>query len=174
MTDIERELYHHGIKGMKWGVRRYQNADGSLTPAGKQRAKVSNKQLRKESAELRKQYLESERKTSATKLQSLYDKVDELAKNYDFDLDDGGGGSSAASRKAGERYMRTWDKIAEIEETIDYNVAKKTGEALIEKYGKERIDRFETHENAVLGMKVVAAALAIPFTVGVISGLTSK
>ena len=29
------ELCHFGIKGMKWGVRRYQNEDGSLTPAGK-------------------------------------------------------------------------------------------------------------------------------------------
>ena len=31
------ELVHHGVKGQKWGRRRYQNADGSLTPAGKQR-----------------------------------------------------------------------------------------------------------------------------------------
>lgn len=32
-----RELYHYGIKNMKWGFRRYQNADGTLTPAGKKR-----------------------------------------------------------------------------------------------------------------------------------------
>ena len=33
----QNELYHHGIKGMKWGVRRFQNEDGSLTTAGKKR-----------------------------------------------------------------------------------------------------------------------------------------
>ena len=36
-TRSDEELYHHGIKGQKWGVRRFQNKDGSLTPAGEKR-----------------------------------------------------------------------------------------------------------------------------------------
>ena len=37
------ELYHFGIKGMHWGIRRYQNSDGSLTPAGIKRYHNTNR-----------------------------------------------------------------------------------------------------------------------------------
>lgn len=42
------ELYHHGVLGQKWGVRRYQNADGSLTAQGKKR--YGSNEERKEKA----------------------------------------------------------------------------------------------------------------------------
>lgn len=38
---VHSELYHHGVKGQKWGVRRYQNADGSLTAEGRARYGIS-------------------------------------------------------------------------------------------------------------------------------------
>ena len=38
-----KELMHHGVKGMKWGVRRYQNSDGTLTAKGKKKYSESNR-----------------------------------------------------------------------------------------------------------------------------------
>lgn len=46
-TDNWTELYHHGIKGQKHGQRRYQNADGSLTPLGREHYGVGVRRAKK-------------------------------------------------------------------------------------------------------------------------------
>lgn len=51
---MENELMHWGVKGMRWGIRRYQNKDGSLTQAGKKRYDKEMGKLKAEEKILKK------------------------------------------------------------------------------------------------------------------------
>lgn len=48
---MDDELMHYGIKGQKWGVRRFQNEDGTLTPAGRKKYKLEIKEENKKAFE---------------------------------------------------------------------------------------------------------------------------
>lgn len=84
------ELYHHGIKGMKWGVRRYQNADGSLTPAGKKRQeKQFKKEEKKYDKAYRKNYYKAYNQAADYANKVLIPKINKKYEKYDFsNMDD--------------------------------------------------------------------------------------
>ena len=67
------ELYHHGVKGQRWGIRRYQNKDGSLTPYGKKRYAKELAKLEAEKKRVR-QYEQTAKKMS---------KLDDMRKDLD-------------------------------------------------------------------------------------------
>lgn len=73
---METELIHWGIKGMKWGVRRFQNKDGSLTPAGKKRYGDEDGEASKETAEERRA-----RALKSTDAKEIYENRDLLTTN---------------------------------------------------------------------------------------------
>lgn len=82
-------IEHHGILGMKWGVRRYQNADGSLTDAGRKRYdKVSSSPM--QSKLDTSDALRISKKTSsyqASKEKSALKKADKYKKKAETELD---------------------------------------------------------------------------------------
>ncbi len=83
------ELYHHGILGMKWGVRRYQNPDGSLTEAGKKRAiKKDRKQASKNRSLLSDEELDAriKRLEKEKRLRELTDQELNRGKKYTDDI----------------------------------------------------------------------------------------
>lgn len=86
------ELYHHGIKGMKWGVRRFQNADGSLKQAGRKRHTDGGE---------KKQLSDEEKATRNAKIKKAAIAVGAVA-------------ATAALAYAGHKYMKHVDKEAEV------------------------------------------------------------
>lgn len=62
---MSNELMHYGVRGQKWGVRRYQNADGSLTKAGERRYGSIENYKKVQDAKARKKAAKANARTSA-------------------------------------------------------------------------------------------------------------
>lgn len=77
------ELYHHGIKGMQWGKRRYQNPDGTLTLAGKKR--YAKETLKTENKNALERQQNSLKKLQSSGRGNDVDAVVKISNRYDAD-----------------------------------------------------------------------------------------
>lgn len=159
------ELYHHGIKGQKWGVRRFQNKNGSLTPAGQKRygstrpdSKINSKEYHAEYEKRRDKYAEADPEYSKAK--KYRDEAYKLLDEYDFDADDGGGGRTEADRKAGAKYMELMEKYDDLATEIRARACEKATKDMIEKYGEKKVKYMERKDN-VKGAAAAAALLSV-------------
>lgn len=115
-------LTHYGILGMKWGVRRYQNKDGSLTAAGKKRAKA------KESGR------KEDQKSEPAKPKSVKEMSDEelRAKLNRINLEDQY--TAAMAKRNPDKYARAKKLVADVAEKAVRDFANKAIENAIKKH----------------------------------------
>jgi hypothetical protein len=102
------ELYHWGVKGMKWGVRRYQNPDGSLTNAGKKRqARIERKDQKK----LQKKQTAWERKVKNNWVDAYNSAADKINKRMDAFNDKWGDKANVNNKAYTKAYCDMWNDI---------------------------------------------------------------
>lgn len=85
---MDDELMHYGVKGMKWGVRRFQNADGSLTPEGRKHYSGEDFKSAQKKVEKGKTMVEGVKKTRVKAAEKQHEKKikDDLSKMSDAEL----------------------------------------------------------------------------------------
>lgn len=143
----EDYLQHHGTKGMRWGVRRYQNKDGSLTPAGKKHYNKEAEKLKVESQKLKAQQkvLENKKKT-----QAKFEKLDEKKAQLEAEkkaLKDAEKKFKKGEKEVDDKPKETVEeKRARLLKSSDASELYKNKDLLTTAEINERLDRINTEQ----------------------------
>lgn len=147
---MANELYHHGIKGQKWGVRRFQNKNGTLTNAGKKRYSDSSESTEKEAL--------SQKNRHARSAKSLQRDVEDLRKHgYRSEADAVQKVADREKAKAVEKYNKdrsVANKVKTYNKKYDeWNKAQESADA---KWAEVQEKRAKMGKNAI--SRILASA----------------
>lgn len=138
------ELYHFGIKGQKWGIRRYENADGTLTEAGKKRYGVENiktkEEIDKMSGHEKRKAFRKERQGLTRRENDRFSLLEKAILNQEHN-----------SNTGKDYYTNRTKRIAK----------RRADKQLVEKYGNKTIRQVKAENAAVITLGTAAAAAAI-------------
>lgn len=144
------ELYHHGILGMRWGIRRYQNKDGTLTNAGKKKRRMENESnTKKEEKDDSTPKKKSVNELSDTELRDRINRL-QMEKNY-LDLEKQVSSLKPTEVSTGRKFVNhVWNKVVAPAAT---DAGKKVLTDWLNKKGKDLLGLNENSEDSLDSLK---------------------
>ena len=154
----DEELAHHGILGQKWGVRRFQNEDGTLTSEGRKHySSEYRKQMERAKQDVNrkgtdlyvKAYNQHANKLNSgltDKYNREYDKKHNITEDSNYDYSSDPDYEANYYKMSDEIFNATYDKV--VADALRNSYFYKSAQAIIEKYGTMDIaDLVEQNNN---------------------------